>query len=321
MTKKRKPAKSVVLLQFSIVTLKRLISPEYAQRFHMIFDGVSDELVPTHLSFDESWDGNPRVTLDEIKALDTWIPFSQKRWGKRKKVLTDGDVPFRVQGYTLEYKGRIKGDMSLGLHTAQPPQGGSREHLTWGNGIGVTLYLHPLIKHGVYNDATRLFQNIVEYTQAIHGNMRLDVRTTAKWHYVDDPDYARVYPVEWNGVTIEPFDHAMSGGGPVPHCLPRFNPWINVLGREYVELLGREKLLSLDVYNAREDEGGRVWLQITERPEQMHLPETKEHVERLMESLDAPEVFCREPRTEQERERGVMDYRRPEFDWSEITGA
>lgn len=41
-------------------------------------------------------------------------------------------------------------------------------------------------------------------------------------------------------------------------------------------------------------------------------------MKRLVDSLDAPGVFCRPPRTAEERENGIMDSRRPDFDWSHI---
>jgi hypothetical protein len=111
-----------------------------------------------------------------------------------------------------------------------------------------------------------------------------------------------------------------ASGGPALTCLPQFGAWINVLGREYVELLGRDNLLALEVYEVHEDSAGRIWLQMSERPEQMHLPDVKEHVKKVIDSLNAPDVFCREPRTERERLFGVdpKEYRTPNFDWSEL---
>ena len=223
-------------------------------------------------------------------------------------------------GYSFVYKGRIKGDMTLAVRTARPPIRGAYSGLVCGNGLSFTFYIEPILKYGLFGDVMRLYQNVVEYSGATYGRASLGVLSTARFHKIDDPEYSRVRPVELNGVTIQPFDKRVGGGKQLYTCLPRFESWLNVLGREYVELLGRDRLLALDVYSAHEDKDGRVWLQITERPEQMHLDETFDHVQKLMASLDASDIFCRRWASDEERRRSAVEYRRPEFDWSEIAG-
>ena len=147
--------------------------------------------------------------------------------------------------------------------------------------------LAALYRRNLFQDAMRLFEGIVELTKASDA-------------YLSD------------------------GGGSILgmslQCLPQFYSWINVLGPEYVELLGREKLLALDIYKKHEDSAGRLWLQMAERPEQMHLLEMKEHVKQLMKSLDADDVFCPDPALPPEpwSKDGGRKYRTPKFDRSEL---
>ncbi len=303
---KKKIGRSVVYVAFNATGITRLSSAEHIQRFHTLFEGVSADLVPTHLFFHESRGGARPFDLEETKSLDSWKPLGGAY-------------------IELKYKGAIKGWMNVGIGHASPPRKNvymrfPRERYCdfapRGDAIGVVLDLAPISKRRVFEDVLRLFRNAIGYTQARHGNLRIGVRNTSTDVLGDEPERTRPDPVEWNGVRIGAED--TSGGGPAINCLPRFESWLNVLGPEYVKLLGRDKLLSLDIYDRHEDSENRLWLQMTERPEQMHLPETKEYVMNLMKSFDAPDVFCRPPQTKEERRKGVTDYRRPDFDWSHI---
>ncbi len=309
----KKIGKSVVALYMSVATIKRLNRQPPAELFRQLFDGVSPKLAPTHLFFHESRGGRRAFSPTELDGLD-WVALSGSP---------------RSGSIELLYRGTLKGRMDLGVGYARQPRlgvqtrRGTHDFPARGDWITVQLDMAPLLKRELFDEAQRLFENMVNATNACHGRSCVGSRSTATYTLLDFPEYDWADPVEWNGIVVEPgmlFQTEGVGGGPAVNCLPRFDPWINVLGREYVELLGREKLLSLDVYSKREDDAGRIWLQMTERPEQAHLPEVKKHVQRLMDSLDAQDVFCRSPRTMEEREHGIVDYRRPDFDWTNVLG-
>lgn len=286
MTKK---AKAIVTINFCASTVKRLANPEHGRRFYTLFNGVSKELIPTHAFFFEGRGGRRAVTLEDIETLDFWNSPSGRT-------------------FDLQIQTHLKGNITISAHYGIP-----NAPANW---LSVSLDLVPVMKRGLFYNVLRLFDNLIEYTQASHGRAGVSYRSTARYVLVDAPELAVPEPPTWNGVLL-----VSTAGGPADlTCLPHFGSWINVLGREYVELLGRDKLLSLEVYQKHEDSAGRIWLQITERPEQMHLAEVKEHVKRLVDGLGTPDVFCRKPRTDHERIHGIdpKEYRTPNFDWSEL---
>lgn len=298
-----KRAKTVVRLWLKATTVKRIASPEYIQCIENLFEGVSSVLLPTDIVLYEGRGGRRPFSIDDLKAHGDWDPRS-------------------TNGIELGYRGKIRGGIGMSPHWGNPLKwghgslSGEFHPPPGGNTIGAHFDLSPLVREGLFDDAMRLFRNMIEFTQACHARASIVAVSTAKYIVFDNPEYSKAYAVEWNGVLIEPRNAAQGyRDGVAVRCLPCFENWINVLGREYVEFLGRDKVMALDVYRKHEDSGGRLWLQITERPEQMYLPEVREHVKHLMDSLDAPDVFCREPRTEEERPHSIH-YRRPDFDFS-----
>lgn len=238
-------------LGFCASGVRRLAKPENGPRFRAIFEDLPPEFTPTHAFYFEGRGGTQRLKLKDLEELPFWSA-------------PHNGTPFDL----LLRGGALRGGIHIATH--------------WING---GFNLTTLVNRGLFQDALRLFNKLVDFTDA-------------RYAYVSN------------------------GGGDIRgsslNCLPPFYQWIIVLGPEYVELLGRDKLLALDVYKKHEDDAGRLWLQMSEKPEQMHLPEMKEHVKRLMKSLDADDVFCRERRPGELPPIGREEYRRPDFDLSEL---
>lgn len=150
-------------------------------------------------------------------------------------------------------------------------------------------------EHGLLEDCRRLFRNVLAYTDAVYGCMTLrTANADGSWTHNQD-DHTRV-----NGVVIPRF-------GLRPIRMLRLL-WLNVLGHEYIDFLGRETLESLDVHARHADDRGRLWLQITERPEEMFTPEGKAKVQSLIRQTGREGAFHRNDPCGTDRE-----YARPEF--------
>lgn len=114
-------------------------------------------------------------------------------------------------------------------------------------------------------------------------------------------------------VDIPPIDR--TGGHHPVECLPRMEPWISVLGTEYVGLFGERRIQSLPVYRVWSDLESRKWIQMTALPEQMHAPNGIELARAVTEQLETGRVFCQGCRSgaTDPTVRGLYD--RPAFDW------
>ena len=301
-----KRAKSVIRLFLKATTVRRLGSPEFSERAACLFEDVSPRLLPTDIVSHEGRGGRRAFSREALTSHSAWAPQSTDSIALRSRGILRGRLSITPNWGHPRRWGRQPAD------DFTPPLGG--------NEILASFDVVPLMKAGLFNDALRLFQNMVTFADACHAAAWITTESTARYIDFDNPLFAQPYAIEWNGVLIDPALRTHEGGRAV-HCLPRFDTWINVLGPEYVRLLGREKLMALDVCTKHEDGEGRVWLQITESPEQMYLPEVREHVRNLMGSLDAEDVFCRRPGTEATHQEQPDEYRRPDFDLSGIHNA
>lgn len=246
-----------VCLLMSATTTKRLASADYVRRFHELFRRTSKELVPTHVFVSEGRSGRRKFDVESIRSHDSWKPFGGR------------DV-------THLYAGYVKGKMRIGAEYAARPQkiisakSSVEKHYDidpHGNFVLITLNLTRIMSRELFDDSMRLFNNLIRYADACHGSVGVGVCNLG-----DEYRPTSNIRIGWNGFQIDD----KWGGGVAVHCHSRFESWINVLGREYVELIGRDKLLALPIYRKREDDVGRLWLQVTERPEQTHLPEVRD---------------------------------------------
>ena len=277
----RKP-KSAIFFSFGAMTIHSLAEVEKGILFNKLLMETPPELRPSHFSFDES-------EVHEL-VLDNWLsrPGIPELWSE-----SGGEV-------RLLYRGPIRGEVNIRTH---------RHPKTRFHSINFRIEWPEQAESEFVDDCIDLFDRCIQICSPFFAHMGVCVDFRDGGWY---EDYERE-TIELNGVRVSP-----GGGLSASGCLPRFRAWINVLGPEYVELLGEQKLLGLDVFKKRLDEGGRIWLQMAELPEHMHLQETIDHVDRLIDSLDAPDVFCREPKTEEEKVFGIKSYRTPDFDFSEI---
>ncbi|MBT8207584.1 MAG: hypothetical protein HKN37_13725 [Rhodothermales bacterium] len=269
-----KPPKPTVYLAFGVGTVQPLA--ERPSLLAEVFDGFPAALVPTHVGFYEPIRTKFRLEDQEALLSPCWSPR--------------GDLAHFV------YRGDVRGFGSLATRRGRGIESNRlvlrlQYERAWRRNL--VRYVQPLLARAMdCADASAGFATV--YSDYPGGDM-----------YVDH----KPGPVELMGVAIG--NQAVAGAGLV--CIHPF-AWLNVFGEEYSEYIGRQRLMSLDVFDSWEDARKRIWIKMCEWPHELYEPELLAHRDALVASLNLGEALCDQGR--------LVDYRwvhtGPEFDRSQL---
>jgi hypothetical protein len=274
-----------VYATFALATVRRLSSERRLAAFPELFRGLPAELVPTHWGSYEPI--RTRFDLERVSDLHSALCSP-----------TGGEVLFARRG-------RPSGSMSLsGL--VGPRVGENR--------MSFELALRSEEDAHLFDAVQRLFERAVDWADAAWAGFGLACHLRGGgW----DADYVPQRKC-WNGQELFEWGPAQA----TLACVPHFH-WITVLGREFVEHLGAARLSAVTVaeraVDARCAGGGRMWIRVTERPEEMFGDLGQGRLKDLRAAIGDREVLCR-AETVDELISGGVRYDMPQFDRSEIDG-
>lgn len=265
----RKP-KSIVHLYGRIESSHSMYRLGVAGRLRAILQDTPGLLIPTQFSPHEP--KYLRFSVDDDESYSRAV-----RSGG------NGGVSF-----TLYYRGELHG--SLSVRASKPKQ---LKLTKWSNPvqnyIELNLEYRGVDKNNLLCSCSELFDRLVEISSPYYALFSLTTNFKNGDTYMD----YRPEPVEYNGVCV----HCGGSVNPELPCLPIWFFWRTYVGPEYVRPIGQEKFLALDLHRSWPSPTGGVWLQLTERPEEMHIPEVQERVVSKIRALEkagipnsAPEI-------------------------------
>ena len=94
--------------------------------------------------------------------------------------------------------------------------------------------------------------------------------------------------------------------------------WLNVWGPHYQAFFGRDRLMQTQAFSTWEDSGGRIWMQLCERPEEAHTEEGVRRKERIKEQLGVPNAFISPDLQPDPFGQSTEGFSSPNFDRSEL---
>ncbi|MEC9373254.1 MAG: pantoate--beta-alanine ligase [Planctomycetota bacterium] len=282
-TRTMKKQATLLYLWFDLVTTRSLARPQFGRAFCDLLTQLPSSLAPRWYFYDEP----ARQRVDPARLYEQLGSL----WGERGSMVD------------LLWSGPVRGDMHL-LTRRSPGE--------WCNSIHGAFEYPPLEQRGLREEITRLFRQLVNLAAPAQATICLCTSFRGgDWYSDFEPE-----TIIWRGVPVR-----LGGGGVNVRltCLPRPGGWINVIGPEYVALLGgADKIARGGLHRAWIDDGGRAWLQTAENPEDSHRPEVAASVERFIQSLDNQDVFCEYREVNSIPLTVEKQYLAPEFDRSEI---